>query len=482
MQNKFNNTDLEQFVKQNADQYRMFPSDKVWKGIHNTLHTRRRWYGIGLALLLLTTGVVTWVMLLPEAKNREVISALPKTTTPQAITEKKQNKEVVIVPAKAVNNKTPFVSSTGNLQKAIFINDITTSPESVIDPAGDPGEASAIVYNDPAPVTRVESTHQPETIIKNTVPVKQIVHNKPVHTPVLSAKVNDYSFSAINKANNKKETSVPAAEEKIMEKRDIYPYTIESVVNSYNYREKGKKASLLVYFTPTVSYRALKENKVFITTARNATSGTNNTFSAADVNSVVTHKPDIGFQLGIAAGYPLSKNLSLIGGLQFNVSKYDIRAYAYPSEVATIALNSSGGGGSSVSNFTNYRNTGGYKANWLHNFYFSASAPIGLDLKLVGNRKTYFGVSGTVQPTYILGNRAYLLSTDYKNYLEVPSLTRKWNISTGFELYAGYTTGNLKWRVGPQVRYQALSSFKKSYPVEEHLFDFGLKLGLMLNK
>ncbi len=67
------------------------------------------------------------------------------------------------------------------------------------------------------------------------------------------------------------------------------------------------------------------------------------------------------------------------------------------------------------------------KADWLRNLYFSASVPIGLELKLFGNKKTYLGISGTVQPTYILSDRAYLISTDYKNYAEVPSLTRKWN-------------------------------------------------------
>ena len=64
MESNYSNRDFEQFVKQNADQYRMFPSEKVWKNIHNTLHTRRKWYGAGLAfLLLLTAGAVTWVML-----------------------------------------------------------------------------------------------------------------------------------------------------------------------------------------------------------------------------------------------------------------------------------------------------------------------------------------------------------------------------------------------------------------------------------
>jgi len=74
MENNFNNRDFEQFVKQNADQYRMFPSEKVWKNVHHALHTRRRWYGLGLTVLLLTAGIVTWVMLSPSVRNNGPIS------------------------------------------------------------------------------------------------------------------------------------------------------------------------------------------------------------------------------------------------------------------------------------------------------------------------------------------------------------------------------------------------------------------------
>ena len=72
MESNFSNRDFEQYVKQNADQYRMFPSDKVWKGVNNALHTRRKWYGFWLGFLLLTTGgAVTWVMTtLPGIKQR----------------------------------------------------------------------------------------------------------------------------------------------------------------------------------------------------------------------------------------------------------------------------------------------------------------------------------------------------------------------------------------------------------------------------
>ena len=38
--------------------------------------------------------------------------------------------------------------------------------------------------------------------------------------------------------------------------------------------------------------------------------------------------------------------------------------------------------------------------------------------------------------------------------------------------------GSVKWIVGPQFRYQMLSSYTDNYPIREHLVDYGLKVGL----
>jgi hypothetical protein len=487
MQNRFDDRDFEQFVKQNADQYRMFPSEKVWNGIHNTLHTRRRWYGIGLGLLILTTGVVTWVMLDNSGKNRAVVSSVPKIVASQPVTEKKQTPQAIIAPAKIADNKTYFITSADNLEKKLFNKELAADPESGNNSNDYISETTSSSYTNPPTLAKIEPAYQPESIVKITQPIKPVVNNKEVNNTPLSAMVNEYSFTTAKNHSVSKEPGQNIGNEKIStEKKDIYPLSIESVINSYTFIKKRRKNSLQVYITPTISYRELKENKPFINAARNAANASSGISSAnvyyTDINSIVTHKPDIGLQMGFSVGFPLSKNIKMIGGLQFNVSKYDIRAYSHPVELATIALSNAAGGTNTVSALTNYRNAGGYTANWLHNLYFSIAAPIGLELKLMGKRKTYVGISGTVQPTYMLSNRAYLISTDYKNYAEIPSLIRKWNINTGFEMFAGYTTGNLKWRIGPQVRYQAMSSFKKKYPVQEHLFDFGLKLGLMLNK
>lgn len=43
---------FEDFLKQKSDQYKMYPSDKVWKNIHGSLHTRRKWFIMGMFTLI----------------------------------------------------------------------------------------------------------------------------------------------------------------------------------------------------------------------------------------------------------------------------------------------------------------------------------------------------------------------------------------------------------------------------------------------
>jgi hypothetical protein len=186
-------------------------------------------------------------------------------------------------------------------------------------------------------------------------------------------------------------------------------------------------------------------------------------------------------EFGVEGKYKLNERVSLKSGLQFNINRYDIRAYSSPTEIATVAV-SSGYRTSMVSSLSNYRNFSGYTPNWLENFYFQAALPIGAELILFERKNVSWGVSGTIQPTYVIGDKAYMISSDYKNYAEFPDLMRRWNISTGFETFVSYSTGKIKWQTGPHVRYQHLSSYVSGYPVKENLFAIGLKIAATFNK
>lgn len=497
MENRFYNKDFEQLVKNSADQYRMFPSEKVWKGIHNKLHTRRRWYGAGLAFLLLSIGTVTWVMLTnPSTKNAAYKNLIAQNTTAKKPVVKKEN-EIFIAPkigrANNQQNSTgsplPGISNTIPPLKNDVLADIPATNDS-----GRMTEAMDASIQKPF---TTESTPVPATVKPlNTNTAKTDLVAKTIKEPLV-AKVTtteprliayDNSFTGISGYQ------IPGESNKAAEKTELdfslsnnnWPLTIESVMNSYIKKAGRNKISWQLYFAPTVTYRSLKENKAFIKAARAASNPLNGNSPAAvnysfpDLDNLIVHKPDIGFQIGTSVGYALSKRFRILTGLQFNVNKYDIKAYNHTTEVATISLNTLGRS-SSVSSVTSYRVMGGgYNANWLRNFYFSASVPVGMEYVIAKGKKNYFGVSGTVQPTYVLDNKSYLVSTDYKNYAQAPSLTRHWNVNTGFELFAGIINKKSEWRISPQVRYQTLSSYKNKYPVKENLFDFGLKMGFML--
>src|SRR5260221_4128273 len=157
MESNFNNRDFEQFVKQNADQYRMFPSEKVWRGIHNTLHTRRRWFGIGVTFLLLTIGTVTWVMVSSPGKNQ---SESAKTTLiPQNDPAINQKTGTLIT----LNNKTPFIQGNDSWQKNMQPVNITASPQNNLK-----DESNTISGNKSEIINEVVVNDKPAII--NTVP------------------------------------------------------------------------------------------------------------------------------------------------------------------------------------------------------------------------------------------------------------------------------------------------------------------------
>jgi oligoribonuclease NrnB/cAMP/cGMP phosphodiesterase (DHH superfamily) len=107
------------------------------------------------------------------------------------------------------------------------------------------------------------------------------------------------------------------------------------------------------------------------------------------------------------------------------------------------------------------------------------SIPIGFDYRILGNKKVNLSVASTIQPSYIFANYSYLISTNLRNYAKAPDLNRKLNVNGAMEASLNFNSGGFKWSIGPQYRYQLMSSFKNKYPIRENLMDFGIKLGVI---
>ena len=433
MEGKNNDREFEQFLKENADNHRLYPSDEIWNRIHARLHPQKRWPLTALLLLGFTVGSITWLA------NSERTTASPDKAMAAAITP------TISAPSKQENfNRSTVEETTVNTFAGTEI-------------------ASTVAL----PLTRIESSN---TQANAESAVSAATITKPENTTeiVTTSSENEETASI------ELPTTQPEVEEKL-------PLTIESVTNSYQRQKHSPRFNWQLHFTPTISYRSLQEDQKFIAQARMSLSAAPT--ATPELNNVITHRPDLGMQMGLTGTYPLGKRIDLVAGLQFNVSKYDIKAFNYPSEVATIALMNSWGGPTAVSTLTSFRSNGFMaKASWLRNYYYSLSVPLGLEWRILGKKQNHWGFSTTIQPTYVVGNRSYMISMDYQNYAEVPYLINKWNMNVGFETYAKFSIGKNDFRIGPQVRYQLFSSFKKGYPVSEHLYDFGVKLGIQLGK
>ena len=436
MKKNFTPENFEDFLRQSADGLRMRPSVQVWKGVSSHLNKRRRRFEFIIGAFIIAVSTFGYFII-------EQPGSVTKPSPSGTIKSSASQENFAIV------NKGTHTTATysQNTIAASKNKNITTS------------HTHTVVSTSP--------------VTNNEMEAQQLGAINPTE---FSPTIVDSYFE------NNSDTQAPetAQDNKPGVK---YPLTIESVTNSFKPFKLKKKVGFQFYFTPTVSYRKLGENKSFL----RSQPVTNPNYTPAliyDVNTVVTHKPNIGFELGMAAKYPLTRNLKLLGGLQFNVNRYDIKAYtSFTSSVATIMFNGrTNNRPDSLNTYSRYSNsTTGYKSDWLQNYYIQIAAPFGVEMKLSGNDKVQFGVATTVQPTYVLGDRAFMISTDYKSYVEVPQLVRRWNVNTSLETFVGYSTGKLNWQVGPQVRYQLLSSFINKYPVKENLFDFGLKVGVSLN-
>jgi hypothetical protein len=445
----------------------MYPSEKVWKTIHSSLHTRRRWYGLTAAIMLLVTGSIVSIIIY---SNKPVGNSL---TDQQNISiQKNSRKQASSIVSTETKTFTPAVNEIKPDRQATNLTGLYLDGSLFKTPTEGGKQSNVISYNNL--ITNVDkkdmelsSSNKNETLDESPFYtdlnlLKQTTFLKPEDALIDNVAISEKNIADQGAVNENTEKEINDA---------ISALASQNILLATP--KKQSRITAQVFFTPTVSYRKLKENK-------NVYAGTGFYAPTIDLNNIVKHKPGMGLEFGIEGKYKMNKKLSLTTGLQFNINRYDILAYSHPTEIATVALTSSYGIVDSLATLSNYRNSG-TTANWLENFYFQVALPVGVEIILTENKNFKWGISGSVQPTYVIGDRAYVISSDYKNYAKFPDVMRRWNISTGVGTFVAYSTGRINWQVGPHLRYQHLSSFVSELSVKEKLYAIGLKVGATLN-
>jgi Outer membrane protein beta-barrel domain len=494
MERNFFNDDWEDLVRQKTDQYKMYPSDKVWKGIYNSLHTRRRRFIFGMSFLI--TGILFFAgkQLLVPARQSSVIKRIASSNIVEAKTSVGPNSLLAFPGLKKENHIKQAGSSLAvaddsrdmeQLMEMAQISDKILAP--VKQEQINQIDNNQLINISALPLPSVTPVNTESALIFTSAPSGHLSNHTLEELP--SGTKTDFKIDKLGTQSNSILLSVKSQPENSLVNYEAADRQQAGWLKDYGTQElkriKRNKLNLQAYFSPTVNYRKLS-----------VANNSSNTSNSADIitrvenvpialkhlgnpNAFVDHSPAIGFELGSSLQYRLTRKLTFKLGLQFNYSRYLIKAYSSSPELATIALSPYYGYFTdSLTNYTDVHNFGGTNKENLENQYFQLSAPVGFEMRILGNGKLQINIAGTFQPTYLMNRNSYLLTTDYTNYTKEPSLFRKWNLNGGLEAFLSYQIGSLRWQIGPQFRYQLLSTYTNKYSLRENLMEYGIKIGI----
>lgn len=497
MEEEFYKDEFEQFLQQQANNHRMYPTDGVWQGIYKKLHGDKKWPALTIAAFAFLTAIIAISVYFSPKPN--IFALTPATIAAPG--------EPTNSPSKTFSN--PLTISASNNRNSDTQRDFVTADR----------QNSATRVDDvlPTTMTPVEVPGSlAETVQLNQQVSVAVATDRKISALSISTDAGSRALT-INPANSslqELQKDLPSAaltgsQESVIDQQETQEVKAASTVptpntttpkqdpddknmadkflkehitdiNLYTTTKKQsqkKRFSYTIYIAPSISYRKLKEED--ITSRKNDNlNGPVALNYVTDVNKVVRHTPGTGIETGIGFTYHLSNKLGIRTGFQFNIRQYNIEAYKAPGEIATIALLSRTNGVDAINSYAVYRNNNGYFSTELVNRHYQFSIPVGMEWEVIGNKKVKLNVAATLQPTYTITRNNYLLTTNYKNYTESSAMLRKWNVNSNLEAYMSVKMGDYKWQVGPQLRYQHLPTFITEYPIREHLMDYGFKIGV----
>jgi|GEM_PF-450152 len=440
--------EFEKQLKEKSDQFKMYPSDRVWNEVYSSLHTRRRKFVIGMSFLIGGILFLAGSQLISPTRNTLSKATVSKITTPAK-------------PAEAVDLHN---FSTGSF--AVSQADKTADRQTT---AGILNSNNALVNTfgispDIQPGTTVTAESiavktQTNARIKPIQPVEKNIPGKS-DEPLAMAHLNEELSAAANPLINEVSSEL-VSEKSANQQSHIH----------------NDRFSWELYIAPTLNTHYLYGLN-YQSMSQAIPSAPIMVVHVANVNGFVDNTPVMGYDVGGNILYRISKNLSLKAGLEFSFSRYYIKAYNSSPGQATAVLSSYLG--YFTDSLLNINSSGAVNKNPQHyqNRYYQLSVPVGVELKVAGRDKLQFHIGATLQPSYLLNTDAYVLTDDYNNYTKDPRAFRRWNLIAGAEAYISYGIGKIRWELGPQVRYQIFSTYKNSYFLQENMLNYGIRIGI----
>jgi len=422
---------FEEFLLDEVNEHKMYPSDRVWNNIRTEVHGKRSWPALTIIALSVLSALTISTFI---GTQKTVPLTFANQTTNIKVSPTSATKLYIANPTFNTSlHKKIANTSTNKLSKYALIE----SKQSTVETNSQNFTNSAVTLDSTAWVVAITTMPTIPTIVSTV--------KKPAN--LLPAIIREQVNSTI---------------------ADIAPIM----------PLQKKKYSVQFYATPSASFRILSDQKVkeLIQPSLIAIPLASQGMQTATFNQAVRHRPAVGLEIGFAFSYPLTKKLQFKTGLQLNIRQYQIDTYESNANAATLSL-LNGGRLQTVSVMSSYNNNAGFKTAQLDNKVYQIALPMGLDYELLSFKKFSIQAQTSIQPTYNINKNVYLLSTDYANYAAGNDYVRKWNINTSVGLQFSYQKGNTRWQLGPQIRYQSLPTYVNPYPIKENLIDYGFRIG-----
>ena len=532
MEKKFYTDDFERLLKEKSDEFRMYPSKRVWHSIYNDLHPGRKWPSIAMSMIL-----VIALLLIGSLNTNDNSVKTSMTNVADAHIAAHQNNNASTKRSQQIDSRDQSQNDLATNGNSSAENDVNTSPgssNSVMTQATDaiPGNESTSLANSSGsgdylndknasqnisgisnPVASMNSYIKSNQLFTDINELNKLTDRKNTNTTAASSilskdrnTVKDENITGISAANlqntsspistptvkmqdgNKvvaaaenstTKTSTAAGANKNLDPNDQKAWMEDYALHNKSQRKKWKdRVAMELYVTPSVGYRNLSSNIQNPPAAQAYASSSNNS-----ANRTISQKPSLNLEAGFDLAYSVAKNLRVKTGVQLNYTSYGINADQINHPIGTtLLLNDPNTGIPYLTSRTStLSNSSGLQSVTVHNTTYQISVPVGLAVKLAGNKKMEWHAGASIQPSFVFGGMTNFISSDYSSYVSDASLLRKWNMNAGVETYVNYKMKGFNLQVGPQFRYQLFSTYTKQYTVNENLYNVGFKIGLLKN-
>ena len=518
MSSNFDNDNFERLIRDRSDEFKMYPTKRVWYSIYNNIHPGKKWPSIATCITLISILLLVGYL----NTNSDSRNITLDTTTSKSIIA---NSDITSSTLLFHNFTTPSFLQSSQLNSRPFLNlfkdknaPLLNLPKSFKNDISSTSIESDFLIPLHKKIT-TKNTNSEMVILQNTnhliiadlYPSVNKVNNdflellltknnsqfllkKDFDTVTFKNRLNDGGLGLIknskdeniendqiiiaeastisNDENNKVETVKKGwINEKSKKPKETYLLTDVEKAWAESYAMHNRplpkkwlgKLGWQIYITPSIVYRTLK----------------NSIPNEPDINNSIIQKPSLGLEVGGGIISTIFKGVKLKTGLQLNFTRYNAEAYENSHPVATsITVRTAIGQSYQESRSTPYSNIDGISPVKLHNETFQISIPMGMDIKLAGFNNLQWSVGATIQPSYIMGGKSYLISSDKRNYIRESSLLNRWNLDAGFETFISYKTNGFTLQFGPQFRKQLFTTNSKDYYIQEYLTNYGFKFGI----